>query len=326
MAADPTQRLLLEENFSFFFPVCDECGPERSDVFQDDKEGRYVCRSCGTIVKDTLISEYTEWRNFGESKDDPSRVGDASASHEGEIESTTFGTTATDADGGYVKVGRMGRNGKDKHQLQAHSYAASLREKLHATTLIMDDCLELYRKVDEAGDLKARPLEAVVAACMLAALKRHGVARTIKEIGEFVTVNVRDIKKVWVRVVEHAKKLFRKDREFDMRSNSDGSQFLPRFCDNLRLPPAVQNAAVAIAKGATEFVEGKLPMTIAAASLYFACQLHPTEKRPIEDIAANAGISADTVRRCFRELYPYRLKLVPKDYVSSQTLEKMTVS
>ena len=96
----------------------------------------------------------------------------------------------------------------------------------------------------------------------------------------------------------------------------------------------------------------KTPMTIGATSLFIACQLHQFEKRPIEsmqcyfsvisaieyltqcwsvvicpssDIATLAGISADTIRRCFRELHPSRHTFCPKNYASDTAIQNLSM-
>ena len=124
-------------------------------------------------------------------------------------------------------------------------------------------------------------MEAIITACMLAALKQNQAGRSIREIKQYVSVSIHDIKKCWLKVVNHAKTI-NKNLNNGVISNTDGSQYLSRFCAQLKLPTTVLNASIHIAKHCKELVEGKTPMTIAATSLFIACQLNPQEKRKID--------------------------------------------
>ena len=157
---------------------------------------------------------------------------------------------------------------------------------------------------------------------MCAVLTQHNAARSLKEIKQFVSASIQDIKKCWAVVREQAKK-FTKEMSGGLVYNTGGEQYLKSFCEKLALPPPVLNAAIYISRNCKELVEGKTPLTIAATSLLIACQLHDTEKRKIEDIATIANISPETIRKCFRELHPYRSKFIPEGYTNAERIEKL---
>ena len=54
------------------------------------------------------------------------------------------------------------------------------------------------------------------------------------------------------------------------------ADFMARFCCSLALPKNVQNAAVHIAKKAVDLdlVGGRSPLSLAAAAIYMASQVH----------------------------------------------------
>jgi transcription initiation factor TFIIIB Brf1 subunit/transcription initiation factor TFIIB len=267
--------------------------------------------------------------SFGISTQDPNRVGDVgSAGQEGDAELTMLGA-------GSHMISKQTQAlffKREKSTSAAKAFCEALSARMAATQYIREDCMRLFQRVDAAGKLKRRPLEAVVAACMLAALKIHKSARTINAIVPLTSVTARDIQKCWIEVVNHAKVEFKSERDAAAADrvgvdgairNADGAQYLPRFCALLRLPMVVETAAASMCRKIRDLVEGKSPTTICATALYLASRLHATEKRHIDEIASTASIAADTIKRCFRDVYAQRAEIVPAGYATAFAIESL---
>lgn len=99
----------------------------------------------------------------------------------------------------------------------------------------------------------------------------------------------------------------------------------PRLCAVLRLPMAVENAAKAMCAQVLQLAEGKSPSTISATALYLASRLHATDKRSVDEIAAVSGCTVDTIKRCFRDVYPHRATIVPRDYSTAEAIDNLSM-
>ena len=64
---------------------------------------------------------------------------------------------------------------------------------------------------------------------------------------------------------------------------------------------------------------------MAAAGIYLVSQLSK-DKRTQKDIANVAGVSEVTIRNSFKDLYPYRAKLVPAYFTPAESIENMPSS
>jgi transcription initiation factor TFIIB len=68
-------------------PECEACGSD--NIVTDTKEGHMVCSDCGVIMRQSMISSNSEYRNFSES-DKP--TGESGSSARLEIGHGTFQT------------------------------------------------------------------------------------------------------------------------------------------------------------------------------------------------------------------------------------------
>eukprot|EP00455_Lapot_gusevi_P027106 TRINITY_DN2866_c0_g1_i4.p1 TRINITY_DN2866_c0_g1~~TRINITY_DN2866_c0_g1_i4.p1 ORF type:complete len:335 (+),score=53.77 TRINITY_DN2866_c0_g1_i4:84-1088(+) len=331
--ASVEEKTGLEEDFESYIPICQECGEKESDVIQDDIAGVFVCRNCGVVAAAQVISDGTEWRTFSADSQrgktnvaDPDRVGGRALSREGDVELTMMGrdpNAGTEDELSISKYGRSAVRSRDRSLSHAHNLVGTLATRMKLPSVIVEECNELYRSLGETNQLKGRGIETVVTACLYIVLRRNNVPRTLKELCSITDVKKRDVSRCFSKVAKLAdlKKQIKSDYQ---TSNTDGSLFLERFCSMLKLPQAVVNAARDVANNAKELAEGKSPATIAAAAIYMASQLHPTEKRSFKEIADVAHLSDQTIRGCFRLFYPDRLKVVPKDFASQSAIQNMS--
>lgn len=62
-------------------------------------------------------------------------------------------------------------------------------------------------------------------------------------------------------------------------------------------------------------VDGKSPITVAAAAIHLVTQLTEQHKRPLKDIADACGVSEATIKNCYKDMEPRRKELIPADIV-----------
>ena len=92
---------------------------------------------------------------------------------------------------------------------------------------------------------------------------------------------------------------------------SQSDDFIHRFCSKLSVSPEILNLCIRISKKAEEFsiVSENTPPSIAAGSIYLACQLTNINisKKDISDVCK---ISEVTISKCYKKLFKYKEHLV----------------
>lgn len=173
--------------------------------------------------------------------------------------------------------------------------------------------------------------DSIVAAIIYMACKEEGVPRTFKEIANETGISDKEIRKYYralnkilpkgtgrtsaANLVVSLTDLTYKPRFFNTCVLTTVMIVQNRFCSKLKLPNESMNLATDIATLASNFLEGKSPSSIAAASILMATKLQSdNEKRTEKDIAAAASISATTIRNVFKELLPHQDKICPEGY------------
>jgi transcription initiation factor TFIIB len=304
-------------------PGCPDC-KDSGDVIEDYAHGNYVCRNCGLIVGDPIISDGTEWRTFEQdnsSKQDMNRVGD----RENELLSQ-FGLSTV--------IGDAGRTGLSKTQnrgamTQAHRNLLAGFKKIETIAgtfqlpmTIIDRAKELYKRVEDSKEIKKKG-DAVVAACVFIACKQEKVARTIKEMCAVADVRMKDLSRCFTKI--KALKLYKKPGG-KIAGASASEQIMARFASTLKLSHAITKAAVFIVQKAQELGlgSGKKPATLSGAALYLACALS-NEKKSVDDISKVCGMSTSTIRKCYLEdFFPRRIELVDPTYASKYTVASLS--
>ena len=71
-------------------------------------------------------------------------------------------------------------------------------------------------------------------------------------------------------------------------------------------------------------LEGKSPISIAAASVYMAAQLLEADKKKSYREVATASQSSDaTVRHIYKEIFKYRYEVIPPGLASKEVIRDM---
>jgi transcription initiation factor TFIIB len=100
--------------------------------------------------------------------------------------------------------------------------------------------------------------------------------------------------------------------------------FIARHCSVLEMPE-MQKVAIEIVNNATAVgcVDGKSPLTIAAAAIYLITMLFPKYRDAQKRIALVTGVSDATIKHSYREMHPHRHKIVPSSIAPEEMVESL---
>ena len=288
--------------------VCPECSSRHS--VEDSRRGEIICADCGLVLSANLIDQGPEWRAFSkEQSDQRRRVGSPiNYARSDKGLTTTLGWGFRDA-GGRLIAGHRRAAIQRMRKWQRRAYRHSSVERNLAIAMaeverlisqmrlpltIRDAAAILYRRILSHRLTRGRTIEGIIGAVIYIICRQFRIPITLKEIAR----NSRKDAKILGRHYRFLMKRF--EMEVPVSSPKD---FLPRFVEELDLPPRVEHRAINILDAARKklIVSGKSPSGLAAASLYIAAIIegHRTTQR---EIAAVANVTEVTIRNRYKEL------------------------
>eukprot|EP00656_Telonema_subtile_P054626 TRINITY_DN820_c0_g1_i1.p1 TRINITY_DN820_c0_g1~~TRINITY_DN820_c0_g1_i1.p1 ORF type:complete len:348 (+),score=101.75 TRINITY_DN820_c0_g1_i1:94-1137(+) len=312
MAGDePGQHL----HVAYYCKICQNDAP---DVVEDYATGDAICSECGCVLEGGIIDQTSEWRTFASDAGsvDPSRVG---AAENPLLEDSGLSTTMARDPKGNNSFGdnlrkwnnRGAQSNSDRNLINAFREIDRMAEHMALPGKIGHTAKQTYKDVEKNKKLRGRSSEAIIAACVYIACRLEGVPRTLKEVAGQCAAPRKEIGSCF----NHIKKELKLNDRMDTIRADD---FMTRFCSHLDLPEGVRAAAGWIADKATEMrlVAGKSPVSVAAAAIFFACQL--CEDKHFKDrseISKAAGVSEVTIRNSYKDMYQARVELTsfPKE-------------
>ncbi|MCL7025868.1 hypothetical protein MKW94_017464 [Papaver nudicaule] len=303
---------------TYYCSDCKRFAPMVSDRFRyrvgvptvsDDSAGDTICVNCGLILEPHSINETSEGRTFAnESVDnDPHRVGE---------KSNGGGLTTKPKGGGGEN--RIGRNVKmqdpDKSLFEAFKAIGIMSERLGLVSTIKDLANEIYMEVGDVKSSKGKNKDALVAACLYVACKKEGNSRTIKEIWGVANGATR---KGIGRAIDHINKHLEEDVREGVSVNA--GDYLRHFCSHLGMNSRAVKAAQEAFEKTAEFDFRRSPITVAASVLFMITQVSE-ERKLILDVSAATGVAENTIKKSYKEIYPYASLLVPAWFANKKDL------
>lgn len=157
----------------------------------------------------------------------------------------------------------------DRALLNAFREINGMADRINLPKTIVDRANTLFKQVHDGKNLKGRSNDAIASACLYIACRQEGVPRTFKEICAVSKISKKEIGRCFKLILKAL------ETSVDLITTGD---FMSRFCSNLGLPNMVQRAATHIARKAVEIdiVPGRSPISVAAAAIYMASQVHKT--------------------------------------------------
>ncbi|ORD97165.1 TF2B [Hepatospora eriocheir] len=286
---------------------CPDCG-ETKDIIEDYKNGYNVCAKCGCVLKDRVIDEGIEWRNFSDgSKPNKSRVG---SSENPFIENTQLDTMiATNAVGAYnlskIQSKSYMKSGGKNYKSGMNLITAHC-EQHNLSQAVQDRALYVFKIVEDKKLVKGKNVEGVIAACIYIACKQEGCPRTFKEISVVTSIPKREVGKCY-------KMIF---RDVDGVKLFETADIIPRFCSELSLNGKIQSVASEIAKNVCnlEILTGRSPDSIAGAVILLVLHLFPEKLSAQRKIVNVANVTETTIKNTYRDLIPHLKDILPSEY------------
>ncbi len=163
---------------------------------------------------------------------------------------------------------------------------------------VTEEALRLYKKAVRAKLTMGRSIDSLVAASLYAAIKIHGLPRTLDEISKITQIPVKSIAKSYRLLAQYVEESIPKDLA-DLKT-----QYIVRFGQDLKLSPAVQKRAIELLEQAEEsgmVLTGKNPKGLASAALYLAAK-ELGEPRSQFEISRTSAISEVTLRNRAKQI------------------------
>jgi transcription initiation factor TFIIB len=244
-------------------------------LINDWAAGDVVCSDCGLVIQERAIDVGTEWRTFTNEtglEEDRSRVGP--------IENKSVTTPV---------------------EIKADRQIKDMADKLNLDASIISSAQSVFHKINEENLLRGRSHALVIATCIYIACRKEHVPRSFKELEAVSKANSVSISRCYTGLVNAF-------REKGLSSITDippisFSQFFLRFCSKLNLSSDVAKLANGIADKAINLTEvgGKRPDSIAAASIYMACNIIGHNKT-MNDVSRVTGVAASTIKSTYKIL------------------------
>jgi len=105
--------------------------------------------------------------------------------------------------------------------------------------------------------------------------------------------------------------------DYDAASSTSPDELCDRFCNYLSLGRQVSVVARELAKRILEVgsLDGRSPLTVAAATIFFASNLMG-EPKTAKEIANTAGVSDGTIRNSYKFLRQDQEKLISPEWIA----------
>lgn len=287
-------------------PTCDS-----TNLRKDEVRAELVCEDCGLVVDDNFIDHGPEWRAFdSEQREKRARVGPplTPTIHDKGL-STIIGWEDRDSYGKLIPTksrAQLYRLRKWQRRIRINksterNLAIALSEINRMASLlglqrdVRETASIIYRKAVRKKLIRGRGIEAVASAALYAACRQCKVPRTLNEIAATSSYLSR-------KGVGRAYRFIAKELGLKLMPTSP-TDYISRFCNELKLSRDVQVKAIEILKEAAdkELISGRGPVGITASALYIASILCG-ERRTQRDIADVSGVTEVTIRNRYREL------------------------
>ncbi|KAG8882270.1 transcription initiation factor IIB [Tulasnella sp. 331] len=255
--------------------------------------------------------------------DDPSRVGAAADPLLDGMEN--LDTTISFKDGGSGMSRELQRTmakgagaRAERGLVAAFRDISSMCDQISLPKAIADIAKQLYKKADQEKILKGKSVDAIVACCIFIACRMARVPRTFKEICQLTNVPKKTIGQCY-KVLENSLQLNATNGTGGPAPVVEGPEaLLGRYVNHLDLPVYVERAAVDLVIQNREHgvADGRSPISIAGAAIYFASHLYGQPKTA-KEIAVVAGVSESTIKLVYKLMYHEREKLTDKKDIES---------
>ncbi|MCL7030444.1 hypothetical protein MKW94_004552 [Papaver nudicaule] len=307
-------------------------GCKRSTVVVFDRSaGDIICRECGLVLESHYIDETAEWRTYADDYLNDCanmiRVGAPSnpflddgglSTLISKLGSSTSGVPFMSF-GGHFKSRCL--NTDQSGLSPALTTICAMSDRLGLVTTIKDSANEIYKKV--VAHQKSRVgknVDAYLAACLYIACRQEDKPRTIKEIR--CVANGASKKEIGRAIDYIMSKVVVNIGQSMERGTVHARDFVRRFCSNLGMTNQAVNAAQEAVQRLEELDIRRRPASVAAAVIYMITQLSD-EKKQLQDVSYATGVAISTIKKSYKDIYPYAARLIPAWYANEEDLNSL---
>ncbi|KAG2374740.1 hypothetical protein C9374_010484 [Naegleria lovaniensis] len=292
---------------------CSNCKSDK-DVVEDHAQGCMVCRGCGLVVSNYLISREEEHRNFqnDEGGEDKARASKASNNELLEGQLATSIARVPGQSGSLMRTQMKIQQTTEKIENRLKTAFSEINkwvDEFGAPSRAATTVQQIFKVLSENNKINSRNEKEALGACLYKGLKVVGHAVTLKEVCALLGVKEKKLNKMIMEIgkIESLKDLTIAD------SNSPKS-YIESFASKLKLPTKILSFALDTAERVAEIGAdaGKNPSTVAAACIVFASENHSDQKfRKTEiDVEEVSAITHATIRKAVNDFNKVKDKLL----------------
>lgn len=306
--------------------LCPNCRTDPPELREEYSSGDLVCGECGMVLGDRIVDTRSEWRTFAnEEGDDPSRVGQAANPIlDGLTESLETRISGRDGHSGVAAAlqranGRTAGN-SNRAILDGFEAIQNKADRMSLPKSAAEAAKMLFRRVHDEKIMRGRRTEAIIAAVLFVACKQAGHPRTLAEIQRVTNVNKKQIADCFKEL----------QATFDLGASNarpeggtggvaatSAVDLINRFCNLLGLERIVVRSTEELVdiiktKG---FLDGRSPVTVAAACIYLATTIWGLTNVTPQKIAEATGVSPVTIKGGYRDLIKVKDQILTPEIV-----------
>jgi transcription initiation factor TFIIB len=183
---------------------------------------------------------------------------------------------------------------RDRNLVQAMSELSRLADTLNIPPDVTENAARIYRKALQRGLVRGRSIQGVTAASLYLACRQTRLPRKLDTFADASNRTPKEVSRC-IRLLHNA---------LNLALPIDGPEkYLPKIASTLGLPQHLQNRARQLIQTARQHhaIEGKSPVSIAAAILYIAARMEDTPVTQLA-IAMAAGVTEVTIRNRYKDL------------------------
>ncbi|TPX78329.1 hypothetical protein CcCBS67573_g00391 [Chytriomyces confervae] len=313
--------------------MCNFCRNPVPNVIENFRDGDLICGDCGLVLGDRVVDTRSEWRTFSNSDSDggadPTRVGVEWDGIESKAmdstQDTLLGdgntlesTTISRRDGGTGRGKDISRThsklseSKNANTLATHARTiSSMAERIGLTKQVTDSAIQLFRLLKLNKQLKSKPAEWSMAACIYLACRQNSVQRTFKEVCRLTGVPRTKAGMVYKLLADQFYKYNKQAGNEIQRAQANPESMIGRFAGDLELDIKVRAACMEVGKRVfdNDILAGRSPISLVASVIYFVVCLSETPKSAIE-VAKMSECTESTLKTSYKILYQHREMLV----------------
>jgi transcription initiation factor TFIIIB Brf1 subunit/transcription initiation factor TFIIB len=306
---------------------CSECGSD--DLIEDHAGGILVCKICGQVL-DQILDYNPEWKQYDDG-DNNARCGGAINPL---LPTSSLGTSIAGAFKNRMKTihGWNQMLYKERSLNNEFKKIHYVCQKYKILKCIEEDARIMYKMASECKHQEGKNFGkfiitrgknrvSISAACLYFACVKKGITYTPKEIADFYEIKYSEINKG----IKNLRKLI--SSTFTAKSNlSLPSQFIKRYCNNLKILNCYAEEAVNVALNIEKLniATEHNPYSLAAACILFVAENHKLKHVTRKRLAAEFDISDVTINKTYKKIEIYKDIIFDKN--KTENLSKKSIA